>query len=285
MRTASSDLHDDIAGGCTTLARLFKVTRTDGTVLRFTDLDRPVVFGGDTFRADITFDASAIFTSSILANAQSVTMTVMLSDGGITEDDLRLRKYDGAVGDIWIVNYEDTSHGVLKFYHGVFGQVVLSDKGMAQIEITPSGAALDGQAIGVEVFQATCRNSFGDALCGKDRGEVAFTVSATSGQTVTAAAFTQADNFWVQGFLTWSTGPNAGTTQTIRASDQSATTVDVITPTLHPIGVGDTGSVFRGCDKLPATCKDTHANFAKFRAEPNVPDPSMLPNTPVSRSA
>lgn len=284
-RSISGGLLANIAKGTTSLARLFVVTRQDATVLRFTDLDRPIIFDGDTYRADITFDASAIFTSSILANAQSVTLRIMLGEGGITEDDIRQRRYDGARGDVWVIDYLDPALGVVKYYRGVFGQVVLSDKSMAEIELTPSGAALDAQAIGAEVYQPTCRNSFGDGDCAKDLDalKVTFTVTAIDGQNIEAAEFVQADEYFTQGYVTWSTGLNSGTTQQLRTSSQSAGTISVVMMPLHAIQVGDEGEVVPACDKLAETCLNRWTNFEHFRAEPNVPDGSLLQDEPISR--
>jgi hypothetical protein len=44
----------------TRLAAIWRITRKDGAQFFFTDHDRDIVFGGDTYRADAGFERTAI---------------------------------------------------------------------------------------------------------------------------------------------------------------------------------------------------------------------------------
>lgn len=278
MRSASVGLTADIAASTTTLCRLWRVTRRDGTVLRFTDLDQAVVFSGDTYRADLSFTCSSIFTSTSLANAQNVTIRFVMDDTGITESDLRQRKWDAAVAEVMLINYQNTANGVIHLFKGTFGQLKLSDKKVAEVEIVPFGAASVQALGGSEVYSPTCRASLGDARCtiNIEALKVAITVATVTSLTFTASAATQADNYYAQGFVKWVTGDNAGTSSLVTASDQSDTSVTLQSVT-KPIQVGDTGFLYPGCDKLPTTCRDKFANLVNLRAEPQVPSGDLLP--------
>lgn len=280
MRTASLGLIADVALEVTTLARLWRVTRRDGEVLRFTDAVRPIVHGGFTYRADITFTCSSIFTSSTFARAQNVTMRFMLSEDGIDEADMRARLWDKAVAEVMLINYEDTSHGVMTLFKGNFGRLKLSDQNVAEVEMIPAGAAGADASIGAEVYSATCRNSLGDSNCQVDLEalKVAFTVDSITGNTVVASEFTAVDNYFAQGFIKWSTGDNEGQTSLVMTSDQSSTNAILSALPTKAIVAGDTGFIYPGCDKLPATCRDKFANLLHNRSEPNVPGIDILPD-------
>ena len=67
MSLYPQELIDHLAGGCTTLARAFAVTRRDGVVMGFTDHDRDLAFDGITFRADSGLTAKALQMGTGLA--------------------------------------------------------------------------------------------------------------------------------------------------------------------------------------------------------------------------
>jgi uncharacterized phage protein (TIGR02218 family) len=280
MRTASVQLQARIAAESTTLARLWRVTRSDGEVLRFTDAVRPITIevapdtDPEVYRSDITFTSSAIFTSSSYANQQSVTIDIAMDDAGFSEGDLRARKYDGALSELMVVDYEFPEYGAVPMFAGIFGTITLSDQGMAQIEIQPSDAAINGQAIGLEKYSQTCRANLGDTRCKVDIEalKVAFTVDTASGGSLVASELTQASGAWALGFVRWLTGENAGKTSMVTSNDQGTTSLFLASPPFYPIAVGDTGEVLPGCDKLRVTCMTKFNNLANMRAEPDVPE-------------
>lgn len=289
MRTCSSDLAADINSECTSLCRLWTVTRADGFVLQFTDCSKPVTFDSDVYRADLSFITSAIFTSASYAKAQSVTMDVPTATGGFTQDDLRQKLYRGATCKVSVINYIVPAHGEMVLFEGVFGKQSVSDKGVARFEITPKGSSFAGGSIGREVYSFQCRNSFGDVNCSQggtvDLGvlSVSFTVDAVSGSIVTAGEFTgHAANYWTPGYLLWDTGNNAGTRTKIQAS--ATDHVTVVSLPARAIQIGDTGTITPGCDLLIETCFAKWANQENFRGEPDVPDIAFLPLTPVTSS-
>lgn len=276
MRTASVNLINHLDSEGTTLARLWRVTRADGTVLRFTDNDRPIVFDGDTYRSDVSFTSSAVFMSSKLASAQSVSITVAMADDAINEADLRAGKYLKALSELMIVNYQSPADGVIKLFSGRFGAIEYSDKLRATIEVLPRSAAEAG--IGSEVYSPTCRASLGDARCTIDLDslKVAFTVDAVDpdGLTIDATEFVSIDDDrFALGFVKWLTGDNTGiTSAVVRSSSTGNLTVASVPNTIQ---VGDTGEAFPGCDKLIKTCRDEFDNVVNFRGEPHVPQDSI----------
>jgi uncharacterized phage protein (TIGR02218 family) len=287
MRTISVDLQADIEQGCTSLARLWKITRADDEIIYLTESDAPIVFDGNTYRADIGFTPSSILTTADFASAQSVTILVAMTDDGIAEDDLRMKRYEGASGELSIINYLEPTHGVMKVYTGNFGRVELG-RGVANIELLPLGSSMTKAVIGAEVYAPTCRNSFGDVNCeGVEHTvdlsalQVSFTVDTISTNVVTASEFTAADNQYAQGYILWETGDNAGVHSLVARSELSTHTVTLSVLPPKAIQIGDTGTAFPGCDKVLDTCITRWNNIKNFRGEPNVPDTTFLPLTSI----
>lgn len=291
MRDASVQLQASIASEVTTLARLWRVQRKDGTVLRFTDAVQPIniQLPGDTsvqtYRSDVSFTSSAIFTSSSYANQQSVTLTFLLDDTGFSEGDLRARQYDGATSQIHVVDYTHPEYGTILWFSGTFGIVRLSDQKIGTVEILPLAATLGTSAIGTETYSATCRNALGDAICKINLTalKMPFTVTSASGGSVVSAALNQASGYWSLGFVKWLTGKNAGKTSQVQSNDQGSTSLFLLSPPFYPIQAGDTAEVYPGCDKQRQTCINKFANLQHMRAEPDVPNGSkFVPNVNIN---
>jgi|SRR5687768_2182420 len=274
MRSASPQLIIALASEATSLARLWYVIRTDGTELFFTDAVSDVVFETNTYRSDISFTSSAIFTSRSAANQQSVNMTICTDADAFAEGDIRLGLYIGARATISVIDYMHPEWGGLDLFEGVFGQVVLSDQHVASIEIIPDAALGNENVISLERYSATCRANLGDTRCKFDiiAQRVGFSVTAASGAQVVAAEFVQAADYWVLGRVDWLTGANAGTSSTVQAGDPSITSVYLLSPPLNAITVGDTGYIYLGCDKQLQTCLTKFNNVVNFRGEPHVPN-------------
>lgn len=274
--TISAQLEAHLNQEVTTLARLMKVTRRDGAQLFFTDAVEPIEYETNEYRSDLSFTSSAIFASSVMTNAQSVSVVATMDDTGFREGDLRRRLYDGAEVNIYICNYADISMGAILKFAGVMGEIKLTDKGRVMFEVVTVGRSIAGN-LAYEKYSATCRASLGDTRCGVDIDalKVAITVSAASGQVIAAAALTQADNHWQNGFIKWITGNNAGSTQPIVASNLASNSVTISGSLLQAAEAGDTAEVFPGCDKTVATCRDRFNNILRMRAEPYVPSKAI----------
>ena len=288
MRTIPVGLSGAIAAESTTLCRLWRVTRSDGVVLRFTDSTSPIKVAIDpdgtpqTYRSDYSFTSSAIFMSKSMANQQSVNMTFLLDEAdntGFKEKDLRLRLYDGAHAEIFVVDYTNVGAGVMRMFSGKFGTVSLSNQKIATVEIKPDDTTGSGRLIGNEKYSQTCRASLFDARCKLNKNDfrTAFTVASASGGSIVSTAFNHAGGYWALGFIEWLTGPNAGTVQTVNSNDLASTSIFLTSPPPLPAQAGDTGYIYTGCDKTRVRCKQ-YNNLANMRAEPDVPDGALNPN-------
>lgn len=288
MRQIPVGLGGRLAAESTTLCRLWRVTRKDGVVLRFTDSTSPIkaTIAPDvteqTYRSDYSFTSSAIFMSKTMSNAQSVNMTFLLDEAdnnGFKEKDLRLRKYDGASAEIFVCDYTSVAAGVMRMFSGKFGTVNLSNQRIATVEITPDDTTSSGTMIGLEKYSQTCRASLFDARCklNKNDYKITFTVTSASGGSIVSADFTQTSGYWALGYIEWLTGDNAGVTQTVNSNDKASNSIFLTSPPPLPVQAGDTANIYIGCDKTRVRCKQLN-NLANMRAEPDVPATALNPN-------
>lgn len=287
MRTCSTQLAARIAASATTLARLWRVTRTDGAVFRFTDNVRPITIqvapdvAPEVYRSDLSFTSSAIFTSKSFANQQDVTLTFLLDNSGFAEGELRARMFDGAASELFICDYQHPEFGVVSMFSGNFGVVQISDQKIATVDVVPSQSTINGVGVGTERYSQTCRNSLGDAHCQVDMNarKVSFTVDSASGGSFVASALTQENKHWDLGFVKWTSGANVGRTSSVQSNDSGSTSVFLLSPPFFAIQAGDTGDIFPGCDKLRQTCLDKFDNVNNIDAEPDVPNGAGIPGS------
>jgi Uncharacterized conserved protein (DUF2163) len=82
----------------TRLAAIWRITRKDGQQFFFTDHDRDVVFGGDTYRADAGFERTAIRSDAGFA-VDNLDLVGVFAEGGIVEDALGIGRHVSGIAD------------------------------------------------------------------------------------------------------------------------------------------------------------------------------------------
>jgi uncharacterized phage protein (TIGR02218 family) len=134
------------------------------------------------------------------------------------------------------------------------------------------------------VVQPTCRYRLGstampDGLCMIDLDDwtVTGTVdSAASTYEFTDAARAEADDWFAEGVITWTSGLNAGLSQKVRAST-AAGVISLSLPMVQAIQTGDTYSMHAGCLKRHLEdCRDKFDNILNFGGEPHLPGQDRL---------
>src|SRR5690606_27464385 len=130
MMTCSTALREHLAGTVTTLASLWRITRTDGVVMGFTDHDQDITFDGQFYKAATGFTPTALSSNAALA-VDNMEIQSVLDSEDITEADLAAGVYDNATVDLFLVNYDDLSAGALYPRRGTIGQVRVTGSGFA----------------------------------------------------------------------------------------------------------------------------------------------------------
>lgn len=94
-------------------------------------------------------------------------------------------------------------------------------------------------------------------------------VGADTKQVFTDAGKAEADDYYKYGKLTWLTGDNAGFSMEVKAFASGQFTL--FEGMYYAISIGDTYSVYAGCNKAMSTCITKFDNILNFRGEPYLP--------------
>lgn len=278
MKTIGANLLTHLQGYTTTLADLWKVTRTDGQVFGFTSLDADLYYAGTLYQASSAWSASSVKQDSQLA-VGSLEITGYLSSGQITQSDAEAGLWDGATVEMLRVNHADLTQGHETIAVGELGEVRLID---GQLVVELRGFLHKLQNVQGRVFLPTCDAAFGDTRCGVDTTSYTHTGTVTSvvdRSNFTASAMAQATHYFRFGVVTWTAGSNNGRRMEVKAFTTGGV-FELQLPMSSTIAVGDTFSAVAGCDKTADTCKDTFSNLVNFRGYPHIPGlPGLLVKT------
>ncbi len=274
MKQLPEGMQDHLNTGATTLCWCWRVTRTDGTVLGFTDHDRDLEFNNTIFRAATGFTASEL-NHSIGLSVDNMDIDGILNSDSLTETDLSSGLYDNATIELFRINWQDTSQRIL-MRTGSIGEVHRSQNSFtAEIR----GLAHHLQQPKGRLYQYGCDANLGDSRCTINLDSPTYKATAsvqniTDNRTFTTTGLETYTNDWfTRGILTWSTGPNQG-----RAHEVKFHTVldDVVSIELWQspaieIEVSDSFEITAGCDRQFATCKSKFNNAINFRGCPHMP--------------
>ena len=284
MRDILPELQAHLDTGTTTLCICWRITRTDGEVLGFTDHDRDLTFENTLFRASTGGSPAALQSSADLAVDNSAIEGV-LSDEALNEDDLFAGLYDHAQVDIWRVNWAVTAQRLL-LKQGTIGEVQRGKTGFS-VEFRGLSHRLD-EATG-RIFQYSCDAVLGDARCGVDlqasannaSGQITALGDAQSFIVDGLAAFEE--NWFAGGVIKFTSGANAGLNGQIKnqTSAGSDTALTLWLPLKRPVAVNDQFTVTAGCDKRFETCREKFANGLNFRGHPHMPGNDFVTSYPL----
>lgn len=276
MRPITPNLNAHLQGEVTTLATCWKITRTDGVVKTFTDLDSDIVFASLTYLSIAGFTPSSVETKDNFS-VDNVEVQGMFQTGYITAPDLLAGKYDFAEVEIFIVNYMDISQGRMLLRRGRLGEVTMQ-KDTFIAELRGLAESLQ-QTIG-ELYQPSCRAILGDSECKKVLTSFTFTgtvTTVTSGLIFTSNALTQPAGYFTGGQITWTSGNNNGLKMEVKEFANKQVVLAQAMP--YGIQVGNSFQIVAGCDKTHQTCISKFNNIINFRGEPFVPGTDAISKT------
>ena len=281
MISASAGMITHIAQRATTLAMIWLVTRTDGEVFGFAAHDVDITYDGVTYVASQGFSPSALESGAGLA-VGNAELGAVFSASYVTEGDLRAGVWDHADVRIRLINWADTTQGVLKMLRGWLGEVRF-DGFTFTVELRGLQDLLN-RSTG-DIVTPGCNAVLGDARCGVELSDYTTTGEVTavtdnrvfdtdlSGATVQITPDTTGApplDYFQAGLLTWITGNNAGRQMEVRTSAADGQ-IDLQLPMEGTVQAGDTFTIIAGCLKSKAICKAKFGNVVNFRGFPEVP--------------
>jgi len=284
MKTFSPALAAHLAGGATTLSTCWRVTRSDGVVLGFTDHDRTIVFDSVSHEPETGLDQSAAVAHAGL-QVGGLDVTGAFSSERISESDLEAGLYDNARVEAWLVNWAAPDERHLMRI-GSIGEVRRAGQKFTA-EIRSPSHALDQER--GRIFRATCDADLGDARCTVDLESAEWMASATVAETdgfgrISAAVpGERPSGFFDQGVMTFTSGANAGRRSEVlrHTRDEDGDHIELWQRMAEAIEPGDAFTVSAGCDKRFETCRDRFDNIENFRGFPHMPGNDFALSYPV----
>ena len=278
MRASSPELTAHLAQDTTSLCFLWRLQKRDASQsLGFTNHDVDIAYddgdGALIYKSQEPHDASAI-QGTVGGNVDTLEAKAYFTSDDLTDADLQQGLWDDAEAILYLVNWRDLSMGHMILFRGFIGEVASEgvDYGAELRSLSSRLNRRQGRT-----YQVECDAELGDSRC-----QFAFTGAFTHAGTVTSvsgskprsdfadSSISAAAGFFTWGKVVWATGDNAGREHFVRTHYGSGN-VALLKTLPRPIQVGDTFTIYAGCDKQFSTCK------AKFNNHVNLPGVSACP--------
>lgn len=288
MRTLDEDYAAHIASGATRLCWCWKIERTDGVTLGFTDHDQPVTFDALTYRPAHGLDGGEI-SAKIGAGVDTSEVLGVLHNDAISDDDLTLGRYDGAQVTTFRVNWLDPAVRDRQRLDTI-GEIT-SEDGMFRAELRSLQQAMN--IVRGRRYQSLCDADLADSRCGVDIDSAAFKTAASVDEVINRHTLDLGDlsgfvkGWFSHGKAVWADGQRAGLTDRVIAHTINAGRhrVSFALPVGDWVQTGDGLTIYAGCDKAHATCRLKFANVENFRGFPHIPGNDFLLRYPLPGDA
>jgi uncharacterized phage protein (TIGR02218 family) len=268
MKTISSNLLEKWQAESTTIATCWRLNLTNGTVMGFTDHDKDIIYDGVTYEAATGFTPTS-FEQSGDMSVDGMDIKAFLDSQTITAGDIAAGIYDYAEFRVFKIDWANQDLGIMKIQRGWIGEISRKDD-VFVAEIRSLTQAFQ-QQIG-RSYTGQCDAALGDSRCGVTLAsytETGTVTSVTSNSEFTDSSRAEAADYFNYGLLTWTGGANNG--RSMEVKDFGSGAFVLFQPMPSNIAVGDTYSVYAGCNKLLSTCKDKFNNVDNFRGFPHIP--------------
>jgi uncharacterized phage protein (TIGR02218 family) len=277
MKSISTELKAGIISG--KIASLVKLSLKDGSVLGYTDHDTPLTVDAVTYEPAAGLSKLKMYvTNSAEVSSQEIASSWL----DAPEEDLLAGKYDNATIEVQWAYWEDVSLGSFPVFIGRLGSIEWTEDGFkASIENYLKDLARN---LGT-VVTGPCRHALFDNF---STGKVGACTLSPASFTFTGAVTyvltdklkfkidnSQADGYFTNGLITWTSGANNGLSYEIKIHEVNAdanigNSFELFLPAIASIQVGDTYSVTAGCDKTFSTCKNKFSNGINFGGFPHI---------------
>lgn len=253
-----------------TLVTCYKITRTDGTIVRLTNFDRAIIVNGEDYYRPQEAPSPQSYSFGTAAAVDNTSMGTILSSETITEEDIIGGKYDFAAIEVFVYDYFNNTT-VKTLIKGYLGEISTTERNYTA-EVRSNKALL--QKKNTRVTTRTCPLIFGSTglnQCGVNLAPYTDNTSVTSvsGQQIFNISSGRPDKFFDNGVIEFTSGENAGIRSDIAtfASGQ----ITLWEPLPYVVQNGDTVTVIAGCDKTIQTCANVYNNAINFGGDPYLP--------------
>lgn len=279
MRNFSAGLQSALESSSTIIGTYTKVTRTDGEVTRFVDLDEDSYFDGELYFAAGGSERTAV-EISVGLGADNVDLRGLFDEDLWDEDELLSGAFNYARIEIFLGVHGDASLEKIPMMLGHFGEIEY-DAGVYRIKVNCYNYGFS-RNIGAST-SPVCRDRLGGPRCKKDLA--ALQTSCTILEVISGTTFrlsVSAAQSHVQGLLGLTSGAAIGAEMEIK--HVSGDTVTTYLPFAVLPAAGDSALLTPGCPGTREACKNTFNNLLNFDGEPDLPGQDEIFSPTIRRA-
>ena len=247
---------------------LWKITRVDNQVFRFTDHNADVVYFGEVYSPTDSINVSA--RARVLGADENDSETLGAINQTVTLQDIEKGLFENA----------DVEERLVDWKYPFAGSALVGTYKLSRISF--SNENWQGLLLGLSRFMSTyvgrsytrtCINDLGEGLCGLgvDLSDPNFTYTDVRVDLIlnqrlffsanaTDIPTGKGDEFFTLGKLTWKTGANAGVVSEVMSYQDSNRYILLQQATPFDLTPTDTFDISAGCDRTLATCRDRFDN-------------------------
>ena len=277
----NASLNEHLRTGLTNVCRCWKIDRSDGVSLGFTDHDCDLTYDGVVYKAGSGLTASALAQGTGLSvdNTEAVGA---LDSVTLREEDIEAGIFDDAEVVIWLVNWSNVVEREIQF-RGYIGEIT-REGGQFRAELRSLSDKLN-QPKG-RVFQKPCSAVLGDGRCGLDVSGAAFQSLAevvglvSSSQVIVQTAGEYDERWFERGKLELPSGRSLLVKKDEKLSGSREITL--WEGKVADLTVGEQVSLIAGCDRRFETCRVKFENASNFQGFPDIPGDDWLTQMPAN---
>ena len=265
--------------------QIWKITRRDGRVFRYTSHDRPVRYGGQVYQSCRSLNPSASENASSLGSVGNIELTGIIDDDGISEADLYGGLFDDAFVTVDLITWGAGTETPRRLASGWTGALSQGETSF-NMEVLGSGARLEQQAL-VQMVTPGCRWVFGSSECGVNAEALKVSGVVVSARTRGAFKATlsggDGSSQWQNGRVRWTSGANLGQVTETKTVDFATGEIVLWASPGYIAAPGDTFDVLPGCDFARDGGCTVYANTINFGGFPDVPGSDAILETPLAQ--
>ncbi len=279
LRAASPALIALLASNQFIYAHLYTFVLKNGTTFRFTDCEMDLSVNSEVFVSTSLLIERGQLSSKTGIQVDSLQLDVWSEQGTLLLGlpFLQLTHVGGLDGarckmeQIFMPTLGDTSAGAITRFEGRLSVDELTR--FSARKTAHSDIELLNIQLPRNVFQPGCWNALYDTNCGVVKATKGINDVVLSGSTLRSinCSLSQASGYFTLGTIEFTAGANAGVVRSIRAYEPGV--VQITLPLRSAPQIGDSFTVYPGCDGRQSTCLTKFNNLPKFRGQPYVPTP------------
>jgi uncharacterized phage protein (TIGR02218 family) len=262
-------------------ADLYTITPLGGSALRYTDCDRDITFGGNTYSSGgpLITRGSMKWSIGLVVDTLDLSIDIVpanlylgrpllqqLAIGALDGARFQLDRLFGSAFGSWVDS--------VTLFTGNIADIKELGRTHCKL-VVRSRLELLNNSLPRLLFQPSCRWSLYSSGCTLSKAAFTTTYTVAAGSTALSlkSNAAQANGYYDLGTITYLTGLNAGVSATVKAYLLSSGAFTLNAPLPFAVTAGDTFAASAGCDKSSATCSGKFGNLINFGGQEFIPVP------------